>query len=97
MRNTASLSIIVSSLLMTVLFQNCGNSNITATQDQIVDGVSRLPSSGNERVVDTTQSYTQVVYYKASQVFDRLGPSGTKLHIDLPSGSMKLVDSKGFA
>ena len=96
MRNTVSLSIIVTSLLVTVLFQNCGNGNITASHDQIVEGVSRLPSNENERVVKPTSLYNQVIYYKTSQVFDRLGPSSTKLHIDLTSGAMKLMDSKGF-
>lgn len=96
MKNKVSLSIIVSSLMMTLLFQNCGNVSSKASQSQFADGIERLPSSENERVVGTTDSYSQIIYYKTSEVFDRRGPSGTKLQLDLASGSMKLVDSVGF-
>lgn len=92
MKNTISLSIIVSSLLMTLLFQNCGN---VSSQNQIADGIERLPTSANERVVENTNSYSQIIYYKTSEVFDRLGPSGTKLQVDLASGAMRLVDAVG--
>ena len=97
MKNTISLSIIVSSLLMTLLFQNCGNVGSEASQSHIADGIERLPSSENERVIGTTDSFSQIIYYKTSEVFDRLGPSGTKLQVDLVSGSMKLVDSVGYS
>ncbi len=95
MKNTISLGIIVSSLLITLLFQNCGNVSSTTSQSQIADGVERLPSSANEQVVESTDSYSQIIYYKTSEVFDRLGPSGTKLQIDLASGAMRLVDAVG--
>ncbi len=96
MQNKVSLSVIISSLILTFLFQNCGQPSMSSSKDQIVDGVQRIPSSESERVIDQTSSFNKVIYYKASEVFSRTGPEGQKLQLDLGSGSMRLVQVKGL-
>ena len=100
MRNSVSLLIIVLSLLVTLSFQNCGQGQFTKSQNQIADGLSQTTDqtvvAEREQVIDQGSGYSQIVFHKTSEKFDRMGPIGTVSKINLASGAMTQVKTADY-
>lgn len=100
MRNGVSLLIIVASFFVTASFQNCGQGQFTNSTNQIADGISQTADQNTnverEQVIDQGSSYSQIVYRKTSEKFDRTGPVGTVSTIDLSNGSMTHVKTTDY-
>lgn len=95
MINRVSLLTIVLGFFITLSFQNCGQGQFTNSQNQIAASISRTTdrstSPAREQVIDQGSSYSQIVYLKTSEKFDRTGPVGLLSTIDLSSGSLTQV------
>ena len=95
MRNSVSLLTIAVSFLVMLGFQNCGQGQFTNSTNQIAGGTSQTAVQNTtverEQVIDQGSGYSQIVYRKTSEKFDRTGPVGTLSKINLSNGSMTYV------
>lgn len=95
MKNSVSLLTIAISFLVTLSFQNCGQGQYTNSTNQIASGIIQTTGENTnverEQVIDQGSGYSQIVYRKTSEKFDRTGPVGTLLKINLSNGSMTYV------
>lgn len=83
MRNTISLTTVILILGLTLSFQNCGRSQISS--DQL--SVNQIQVAGGLQ----TSAYNKIVYHTTTEKFDRTGPVGLLLKINLSSGTMTQV------
>lgn len=83
MRNTFSFITIILSLLLTLSFQNCGR--VQLSSDQLA--ANQVQVAGELQ----TGSYNKIIYHTVSEKFDRTGPVGLLLKINLSTGIMTQV------
>lgn len=81
MNKMVLFTLLLVSIATTILFQNCGK-----PQSGSSTGLVR----GLQKVIGQTSAYTKIIFQKQQEKFDRTGPLGTQLSLDLLKGSLSI-------